>query len=86
VTALSGECAAQAAMNPADPSIVDRLAGQGRLASRDAFLPRGDVRSAIAPWLIGLAILLAIAELFVRRRRRNDAIVMRKTGALDRAA
>ncbi len=45
------------------------LAGRGGLASRDAFTPRDDVRSTLAPWLLGLGLLAAIAELLVRRKR-----------------
>ena len=69
VAALSGDCISITSSIPADDAAVVRLAGQGGLAPREAFRPRGDIRSAMAPWLIGLAIAAAIAELFVRRRR-----------------
>lgn len=85
VSALTGECVMQTAIAPADPRVVDQLAGTGRLASHDAFLPRGDVRSTIAPWLIALAIALAIIELFVRRRR-DAAVTVQRARDMERAA
>jgi hypothetical protein len=69
VGALSGDCISATAMRPADAPQLARLAGSGGLVPREAFPPRGDVTSDLAPWLVGLAIILAIAELFVRRRR-----------------
>jgi len=69
VTALASGCASQRASSVATSAQVSSLTGNGGLAPRDAFEPRGDVRSALAPWLFGLAIVVAIAELFVRRRR-----------------
>lgn len=69
VAALSGDCVATKSTIPADDATVTRLAGRGGLASRESFRPRGDQRSAIAPWLLGIAIAAAVAELFVRRRR-----------------
>lgn len=50
------------------PAELSSLRGRGGLALRDAFKPRDDVRSTLAPWLLGLALVAAIAELFVRRR------------------
>jgi hypothetical protein len=85
VAALSTECVAQAALKGADAAAVDRLAGRGGLASRDSFLPRQDVRSSIAPWLIALAFALAIIELFVRRRV-SAARAEARVRAMDRAA
>ena len=69
VAALSGDCVATTSTISADDATVSRLAGTGGLASRDSFRPRGDLRSSLAPWLLGIAIAAAIAELFVRRRR-----------------
>jgi hypothetical protein len=77
VETIAGECAARAAMRPADPSIIASLAGPPSLASRDAFRPRGDIRSGLAPWLLALALAAAITELFVRRRRVANSISMR---------
>ena len=69
VAALSGDCVATTSTISADDATVSRLAGTGGLASRDSFRPRGDLRSSLAPLLLGIAIAAAIAELFVRRRR-----------------
>jgi hypothetical protein len=85
VAAVAAECGSLAALKPADPRLVEALRGPASLAPRAAFLPRGDVRSAIAPWLIALAIALAMAELFVRRRR-NEAPMMRRSQTMERAA
>lgn len=85
VGALSSACVAKAATRSADPVTVDRLTGQGGLASRDAFKPRGDVRSTIAPWLLALALAASIAELFVRQRR-NAVVAERRVRSLERAA
>jgi len=85
VALIASPCGRAAATKPADPALVDGLRGPQQLASRDAFLPRGDVRSAIAPWLVALAILISIVELFVRRRR-NAAIELKRSSTLDRAA
>ena len=69
VAALSAECISHSSVRPADTGVISRLAGSGRLAAREDFQPRRDVRSSLAPWLLGLAIAAAIAELFVRRRK-----------------
>jgi hypothetical protein len=66
---MAGPCIADKVSLTASPAQLASLAGTGGLASRDAFEPRDDVRSALAPWLIGLGLIAAIAELFVRRRR-----------------
>jgi hypothetical protein len=75
VATLRGPCASRRALVPADPAAVARLEGKGGLAPRDAFQPRTDTRSELAPWLFALAIAAAIAELFVRRRRTNPKTV-----------
>jgi hypothetical protein len=67
--AMAQACAGRSARNPISPTSLASLAGRGGLAPRDAFLPRDDVRSTVAPWLLGLALVAAIGELFVRRRR-----------------
>jgi hypothetical protein len=71
VTALSGACAGVTSLIPADPAVVAKLEGKGGLAARESFQPLSDTRSELAPWLLGLAIVAAIAELFVRRRRKD---------------
>ena len=85
-SAIQGDCAPQAAMRAADPAVVARLAGTGKLASRESFQPRGDIRSDLAPWLLGLAIAASIIELFVRRRRNAEAIAIRSPVTEKRAA
>lgn len=65
-------CWADALPVPLETSKLTLLAGSGGFAPYDAFRARGDVESALAPWLFGLAAAAAIAELFVRRRGRRD--------------
>ena len=79
VAAISGDCESRAVSRAADPQAIARLAGSGGLASREAFRPRGDIRSDFAPWLLALAIAAAIAELFVRRRRNMEARSIRQS-------
>lgn len=67
--AMTRTCSSNAPYAGASQAELASLAGRGGLASRDAFSPRDDVRSTLAPWLLGLAMLAAIAELFVRRRK-----------------
>jgi hypothetical protein len=77
VTAFAGPCASQAPFVPADARAIAMLQGSGKLASRDAFQPRGDTHSWLAPWLLGTALALAIAEMFVRRRKTQSAAAAR---------
>jgi hypothetical protein len=71
VSSMSDACAATTSLAPADPDAVAKLERQGGLAPREAFQPLTDARSDLAPWLLVLALTAAIAELFVRRRRRD---------------
>jgi hypothetical protein len=71
VAALSRPCAQITSLIPADPAVVANLEGAGGLAPREAFQPLTDTRSDLAPWLLAIALAAAIAELFVRRRRRD---------------
>jgi len=75
VASLSRPCAQQTSLAPADPNAVARLEGKGGLAPRAAFQPQTDVRSELAPWLFALALAAAIAELFVRNRRRDTKVL-----------
>ena len=69
------------------PAQIASLAGTGGLAARDSFEPRGDVRSTLAPWLLGLAMALAIAELFVRRKKDEFVrVASREASRIGRAA
>ena len=67
--ALAGPCMSQRPFVAASVGGQSRLAGTGGLAPRESFRPRGDAQSWLAPWLLALALVLAIAELFLRRRR-----------------
>lgn len=67
VAAVTGACAGRT-FEPMNPVAIASLTGTGGMAPRGAFRPRTDVRSTMAPWLLGLAIALALAELIVRRR------------------
>ncbi len=71
---LTGDCANRRAVRPAGAQTLKVLAGSGSLAAREKFQAQGDVRSALAPYLMALAIAAAIAELFFRRRK-NEASV-----------
>jgi hypothetical protein len=88
VGALSGDCISTTSAQPVDAPQLARLAGNGGLVPREAFPPRGDVTSDLAPWLIGLAAVLAIVELFVRRRRALEvrSVSTRSSRAEKRAA
>ena len=86
VAAISGNCESRASLRPADPQLVARLASSGGLAPREAFRPRGDIRSDLAPWLLALAIAAAIAELFVRRRSSVDARSIRRSDQPEKRA
>jgi aerotolerance regulator-like protein len=69
--AMTRSCTGHAQFIEASQTELSVLAGRGGLAARDAFRPRDDVRSILAPWLLGLALLAAIAELFVRRGKKE---------------
>ena len=71
VSSLSGACTATTSLVPADPAAVANLEAKGGLAPRTAFEPLTDARSNLAPWLLALALASAIAELFLRRRRKD---------------
>jgi hypothetical protein len=57
------------------------IQGNGGLAPRDAFQPRGDVTSWLAPWLLGIALLLAVAEIIARSRLSRGAISLQRKPA-----
>jgi hypothetical protein len=75
LTSLSGPCSGITSSIAADPSVTAKLEGKGGLAPRTAFQPLTDTRSGLAPWLFALAIVAAIAELFVRRRAGNAKVL-----------
>ena len=85
--AMAGPCIADRVIPGASPSQIASLTGTGGLAPRDAFEPREDVRSILAPWLLGLGLVAAIAELFVRRRRDEVArTISRQQSRVEKAA
>jgi len=86
VRAISSDCISHSSIIPAAPERVSALVGSGGLAPREAFPPRSDIRSTLAPWLIALAIVAAIAELFVRRRRNIAQVEARNAAASARRA
>jgi hypothetical protein len=86
VSAISTDCAARTATIPASAERVSNLTGTGGLAAREAFRPRGDIHSNLAPWLFGIALIAAVAELFVRRHRKLVAVESEKVTAPRRAA
>ena len=73
VQSLGGSCSGDEPSAPMSASDVASLVGTGTRASHTAFQQRRDVHSWLAPWLLALALLLAVVELFLRRRRRTDA-------------
>lgn len=57
----------------ADSAALARLAGAGGAASGSALSDRGERPTPIVPWLLGLALACALAELFLRRRGEPEA-------------
>lgn len=87
VAEMTRSCSNNAILPSATPAQIASLTGFGGLAARGSFEPRADVRSVVAPWLLVLAMVLAVAELFIRRKR--DEIVRaaeRGTTRIGRAA
>ncbi len=81
VQAMTGKCASRK-FDPMSPQAMASLTGTGGKASRDAFRPRRDVHSTLAPWLFALAIAAAVAEIFLRRRATSVAPVRRSSSAV----
>jgi hypothetical protein len=65
--ALSAPCAA----TPGGPGLSDHeleaLAGTGPLAAASLIRPPDSIATPLVPWLLALALALALAEIFVRR-------------------
>jgi hypothetical protein len=68
--ALSVPCR-HAAAAP-DTGLARTMTGSGGLANSAQFLPASDTESLLAPWLIVLAILLAIVEMALRPARAGE--------------
>lgn len=73
VESQAGSCAGAVAPTPMNAQQLAVIEGSGGLAPREAFRPRADAHSWLAPWLLGLALLGAVAELFLRRRKQAAA-------------
>jgi len=85
VAKLTSPCVSQRPFVPATATQQASITGSGGLAPRELFRPRGDTHSWLAPWLFSLALILAVAELFVRRRRAQ-AIATANPASLASAA
>jgi hypothetical protein len=68
VRALIAPCGAPSALGPVADSLVRQLEGSGGTAPATRLVRAGVSVSPAAPWLLGAAILLLVAELVVRRR------------------
>jgi hypothetical protein len=65
---LTAPCGDPMSTVPLQGNVLAALRGGPALAPASAFRSKSDITSPIAPWLLGLAILAAIAELLVRNR------------------
>jgi hypothetical protein len=72
VSQLVVPCVNARAFEPVTDETLAMLRGQGGLVSREVFQPRGDTKSVLAPWLLVVALVLAVAEPFFRRRRIEE--------------
>lgn len=84
VSRITGSCIEATATAPAPPARVAALSGRGSLAPRSAFKPRPDVRSTLQTWLIGFAVIAALAEMPARRlssRSAKAAPIRREAGS-----
>ncbi|MDB4881246.1 MAG: hypothetical protein JWL95_12 [Gemmatimonadetes bacterium] len=74
VRTLLTPCGLVVAERAADSTTIAWLTGSSRSAAHAALLRgKNEQPSPLAPWLLGLAILLALAELAVRAMRQPDA-------------
>ena len=73
VRALVGPCGAASTGALADSATVARLLGPPRLATASALGAGVQAAAPLVPWLLGLALACALAELFVRSRREPES-------------
>jgi len=74
VRALLAPCGLNVTEHPADSTTIAWLAGAATNAARADVLRGDDTRpSPLAPWLLGLAIVLALAELALRAKSQTEA-------------
>jgi len=83
VREIVAPCGEARSDKPLAPTSIASLGGRGPLASADAFAARQDIASPLAPWLFGIALAAALAELFVRQiypsSASRDSIAMSAT-------
>jgi hypothetical protein len=72
VDGLLAPCATQAPLHPADSATLARLNRGDSFAAAEALRGGTEVPSPIVPWLLGLALLCAVAELAIRDRRARE--------------
>ena len=68
VREIVAPCGESRSTKPLASTLIASLGGRGQLAASDAFTAREDIASPLAPWLLGIALAAALAELLVRRR------------------
>ena len=68
VNSIAAACGGSISSVPQSGALVATLAGNGPLASSANFAALEDVNSPLAPWLLGIALLAALSEMYVRRR------------------
>ena len=68
VRGLMAPCGASLSATPADAATIARLIGTGSPAAAATLAGREQRTSPLVPWLLGLAIACALAELVVRAR------------------
>jgi len=71
VREIVAPCGESRSTRPLASTLIASLGGRGKLAPSDAFTARQDIASPLAPWLLGIALAAALAELLVRRRSPN---------------
>lgn len=67
VSSITSPCGGGVSSTPRPSAALTSLARTGPLASSKSFSAREDVESPLAAWLLGIALLAALSELYVRR-------------------
>ena len=86
VREIVAPCGEPRSTRPLAATAIASLGGRGQLAPGDAFAARQDISSPLAPWLFGIALAAALAELLVRRfsvnpTRRGSTATSTMSGA-----
>lgn len=68
---IAAPCGEARSTTPLASTVIASLSGRGPLATNDSFAARRDIASPLAPWLLGIALAAALAELLVRRVSPN---------------